>query len=216
MMTNFMKNPMNSLILIVLVLVTSACQQKAPINRLQEWDRSMLRSVVQARNWCTERIKTIKQEVKKSGNPSVGLEYIKRAEALDKYTFKVLSDIDKLKVRIIHQAAGGVDTATYLVKKPFEVERVKMLMKKHWPDLKKRLNSYADFINKSREYLDDNAITCDFFKLGEAFKGVNFYQLYFEEATAQQTIMSLNALQVQVMSYESKVLAKFGFDGSPL
>ncbi|OJJ20973.1 hypothetical protein BKI52_10380 [marine bacterium AO1-C] len=208
-MKTFMKTSSNWGVLLLLVLFTSACQQKAPVKRSQEWLSSLQRALWPAKNASDLALIALKQDVKKQGNSSEGIKRIERAETLKKRTNEVEAEIDKLKSTLVKEAGAGFDLKTKMPKDPQNTAKVKEIMRANLPKLTKALDGYVEFLSK--EYKDLSLPRFILLTQGIVYpKKKSFYEVFYENATVLEALSSLTVHQLTIRRYEAEVLKKLG------
>ncbi|HAS40179.1 MAG TPA: hypothetical protein DCS93_06845 [Microscillaceae bacterium] len=208
-MITFMKTPNNLGVLVVLVLLASACQQKTPVKRSQEWLKSLRVATVPAKKASDLALVALKKDVKKQGNSREGLERVKRAEILKKRTNEVEAEIDKLKTLLMTDAGGGLDPQTKMPKDPQNTAKVEEVMKANTPKLIKALDDYVKFLSIKYKDLDlprFAPLTKDMMYP----KKMSFYEMFYGDATVIEALSSLTVHQLTVRRYEAEVLKKLG------
>lgn len=158
-------------------------------------------------------LKTIKVNVKKSGNSRKGLEMIKRSEILKKRTAELLGEVDRIKQKLINEAGQGLDPKTHTVKYPKDQLRTYRVMlglpgtrSGEGYKLEKKLNTYSQWINQTYKDLLKKPLA-PLTKVGGVEDTKNFVRHNFRQKPIVLVLAKLTQVQHQILEDESKVLA---------
>ena len=203
-MDTFFKKHRYTLLFCGILFFVGACQSSPPAIRQYGWLNALEHSLVSAKSASDQALVALKKEVKKQGNSHEGLERIKRAELLKKWTVEMLGDIDKIKSHLIKNAGDGLSAQTYMPKHPLNKNKTSAIMRKESAILSKKLNKYCTFLIHKFKDLE----LPRFELLGKGFKELSFYKTCFEEATLADALLVLTQKQSAVLRYQSEVLKK--------
>jgi gliding motility-associated protein GldM len=191
-------------------------------------NESLEHSLIGAKDASDAALVALKKKVEKEGNAPEGLANIKRAEELKRNTAAVFAEIDKLKRDLTKEVGGGIDPHTNSIKNPKEETGVETIMigtgnKGKAYDLKAKLDTYVDYLNKT--FASDKTLGFgENFKFEPLAKGNKDVPIYkhdriqrdkdFANANFGQTpvvaaLAILTQKQSDLIRYEQEVLKKF-------
>lgn len=190
---------MKKLIILFLIISTVACSNDNKLDDTFKKLQPTLESAIVASLSKTEdAMYNLERKVDASGNPSEGLEKIKRTGYLMQKTKHLLSFIDSLKTSL-KKIPNTQDKAS--VKKIFIAQGMGKV-------LENSLNEYVLWLNEEHKDLEIQP----FYSLTQDSLKRDFVEDNFGQATVSEAMIFLARLQVDVIRFNQEILKLFGAD----
>lgn len=184
---------------IVIISITSCSNPNRFDDTFKKLQPTLEFAVAASLSKSEDAMYNLERKVSRSGNPSEGLEKIKRTGYLMQKTKHLLSFIDSLKTSL-KKIPNTIDKSS--VKKIFIAQGMGKI-------LESSLNEYVLWLNEVYKDLENKP---SFYSLTQDSLKRDFVKDNFGQATVSEAMIYLANLQIDVLRFSQEILKLFGAD----